>query len=219
MNAALFAERIPGARKTIDGYAAPCPAHNGRKPNLKIRDGRSGVLVKCMSRGCEVADIASTVGLHVSDLFTESRRNVDTYTIERRRFEDAPRETLHEFIARQRAIARAARLVHSPHDTPHFRSRDANAARLLAKLVFRIKLAPIARFPWEGYSPNDTDSAWPMLFGHALEELAYEMAVFRDPLAMPWDTHERRHVLYPLAADRAAGWMHTLSTSAARVAA
>lgn len=219
MTAALFAERIPGARKTIDGYAAPCPAHGGRKLNLKIRDGRSGLLLTCWSRGCEVADVAAAVGLHVADLFTTSRRNVDNYAIERRHFEDAPRETLRDFIVRQTTIARAARIEHTPHDTPHVRSRDVNAARSRANLVFRTDLAPIAQYPWEGYSPNDTDPEWPMFFERALKELAYEMAVFRDPSAMPWDAHERRHVLYPLAADRAAAWIRTLSTSAVRLAA
>ena len=219
MNAAFFAERIPSARKTIDGYAAPCIAHGGRKPNLKIRDGRSGVLLRCMSRGCAVADIAAAVGLQVADLFTTSRRNVETFAIERRHFEDTPRETLRDFIARQTTIARAARLEHTPHDTPHVRSHDVNAARVRANLVFRTDLAPIARYPWEGYSPNDTDPAWPMLFERALEELAYERAVFCNPSAMPWDAHERRHVLFPLAADRAASWMHALATSTVSIAA
>lgn len=219
--AADFAARCPGARSIPNGYAAPCPAHGGRKPNLRVRDGRSGVLVRCMSRGCEVSEIAAAVGLHVSDLFTTARCGVDAYAVERRQFQDAPSETLRAFIARQTEEARAARLASAPHDTPRFRSRDVNTARTRANLVFRTTLAPIKRFAWEGYAPHDSDPAWPDLFGRALEELAYDLACVKDRAAMPDAIFARPASLCPMAADRAATWLRSMpiASTTARAAA
>lgn len=67
-----FVSRLNGVKQTGRGqWLARCPAHEDRSPSLSIAGGDDGrVLVKCFA-GCDVHEIATAVGLTVSDLFPD----------------------------------------------------------------------------------------------------------------------------------------------------
>jgi Toprim domain len=44
--------RALGGRRSGNGYLAPCPVHQDRKPSLSLRDGTLGLLVHCFA-GCD----------------------------------------------------------------------------------------------------------------------------------------------------------------------
>lgn len=48
---------------------ALCPSHPDRKASLAIAEGKKGVVIKCMSAGCETRDILAALGLGWGDLF------------------------------------------------------------------------------------------------------------------------------------------------------
>lgn len=52
---------------------AQCPAHGGDDLNLAVAAGDQGVLVQCHSHGCSAADIATSLGLKISDFFDNQR--------------------------------------------------------------------------------------------------------------------------------------------------
>jgi hypothetical protein len=62
--------RLLNGRKTGKGkFVAKCPSHPDRTPSLAIAEGKKGVLLKCMSAGCETVAILEALGLRWSDLF------------------------------------------------------------------------------------------------------------------------------------------------------
>jgi len=66
--------RLQGVRKDGRGWKALCPAHNDRKPSLKVDEGEGGkVLVKCFA-GCRTEDIVAAIGLNMSNLYPEPER-------------------------------------------------------------------------------------------------------------------------------------------------
>jgi putative DNA primase/helicase len=61
-------------RKSGSGWSSRCPAHEDRTPSLSIHCGQDGrVLVHCHA-GCRFADIAASLGLSPSELFSDNRR-------------------------------------------------------------------------------------------------------------------------------------------------
>jgi hypothetical protein len=61
--------RLPGAKKTGNGWSARCPAHDDRRASLSIAQGDDGrALVKCHA-GCDPSAILAAVGLKLADLF------------------------------------------------------------------------------------------------------------------------------------------------------
>lgn len=56
-----------------DKWMALCPAHGDRNPSLSVREIEDGkVLLKCWA-GCSSEEIVSALGLHMRDLFPDSR--------------------------------------------------------------------------------------------------------------------------------------------------
>ena len=52
------------ARKTGRGkWLALCPAHPDRHRSLSIAEGKKGVLIRCMSMGCDTRDVLRAAGL------------------------------------------------------------------------------------------------------------------------------------------------------------
>lgn len=85
MSAATLLDRLERVKKTPNGWAARCPAHDDKGPSLSIReldDGR--VLVHCFA-GCDVHQVIGAVGLNISDLFPP-RETSHHYPRERRPF-------------------------------------------------------------------------------------------------------------------------------------
>ena len=76
MNEALsnVLSRLKGVKRCGNGWQAFCPAHNDRKPSLKVDEGEGGkVLVKCFA-GCRTEDIVAAIGLNMSNLYPEPER-------------------------------------------------------------------------------------------------------------------------------------------------
>lgn len=73
MTAQEFGFRLKGVKRYGGGFKALCPAHDDQQASLSFKDGEKGILVTCFA-GCQVADIATAVGLTVADLFTEERK-------------------------------------------------------------------------------------------------------------------------------------------------
>ena len=64
-----FLGQVGGVRRSGDGYAARCPAHDDRNASLSVGVGDDGrVLVKCHA-GCTAEEITAAVGLTIADLF------------------------------------------------------------------------------------------------------------------------------------------------------
>ena len=63
-----------GAVKKGKEMRALCPCHDDSDPSVAIKDGDSGVLVKCRA-GCDTKAIVSAWGLKMSDLFVEKPKD------------------------------------------------------------------------------------------------------------------------------------------------
>jgi hypothetical protein len=74
MTAPEFARLLHAKRVTKGKWTARCPAHPDHKPSLAIAEGKKGVLIKCMSHGCETEAILDALGLSFGDLFYASRK-------------------------------------------------------------------------------------------------------------------------------------------------
>lgn len=60
-------------RRSGEGWAARCPAHDDRHPSMSIAQGREGAVLTCWA-GCSAEEIAGALGLAVADLFDEPEK-------------------------------------------------------------------------------------------------------------------------------------------------
>jgi hypothetical protein len=51
-----------------------CPVHRDRTASLSVREGKKCVLIHCF-RGCEAQDILATIGLKMSALYPDGKRD------------------------------------------------------------------------------------------------------------------------------------------------
>lgn len=64
----LVLSNLKRVKQVGNGWAACCPAHDDRTPSLSVTEGDDGrALMKCHA-GCPVREIASSLGLTISDL-------------------------------------------------------------------------------------------------------------------------------------------------------
>ncbi len=65
----LLLSKLPGAKKSGDGWSARCPAHDDQQASLSVAAGDDGTaLVKCHA-GCDTSAVLAAVGLTLADLF------------------------------------------------------------------------------------------------------------------------------------------------------
>jgi hypothetical protein len=69
MTASQLASMLRARKTGKDRWMAKCPAHPDRQPSLAIAEGRKGIVIRCMSQGCETRDILNALGLSWADLF------------------------------------------------------------------------------------------------------------------------------------------------------
>jgi hypothetical protein len=136
MTAASIAEMLQGRPAGRGKWKAKCPAHPDRHPSLAITQGRNAVLLKCWSRGCDVKDIVTALGLPISALFNDGglapvQRRKAKEELSRRESEDKLRRQA-DRASRDRCrklervcYALAATLAHMP---------DGNDGDALARL-------------------------------------------------------------------------------------
>jgi hypothetical protein len=66
------------AKKTGRGkWIAKCPAHPDRHASMTVTEGKTGVLIRCWSNGCNIRDIVESAGLKMDHLFYTSSRKLD----------------------------------------------------------------------------------------------------------------------------------------------
>ena len=74
-------------KRQVDGFVAPCPAHEDRRPSLRIAEGEDGrVLMKCRA-GCPLPKVLQALGLTLKDLFVHDHRG-DLPPVRRQRNHD-----------------------------------------------------------------------------------------------------------------------------------
>ena len=67
-----FINRLPGVKKSGNGYMGNCPAHEDAISSLSVSTGESGrILLKCFA-GCKVEDIVSAMGIAMTDIMGNS---------------------------------------------------------------------------------------------------------------------------------------------------
>lgn len=93
--------RLDKVRRTSpESWVARCPSHDDRLPSLTIRETPDGrVLLHCFA-GCDTAEVLSSVGMAMEDLFPE--RLADHMAPLRVRF---PARDVLECVAKEVAIA------------------------------------------------------------------------------------------------------------------
>jgi hypothetical protein len=69
MTASALAHLLKARRIGKGKWSARCPGHPDRRASLAITEGKRGVLIRCMSHGCDTRDILDAMGLSFSDLF------------------------------------------------------------------------------------------------------------------------------------------------------
>jgi hypothetical protein len=186
-----LAHRLDAVRTSGSGWIARCPGHEDRTPSLSIRRGDDGrVLVHCHA-GCETRRIVGALALNMRDLFATH--------------DDAERQPVHktassadvrDFIATETRRRRLMRRLRHPHDSPHVRAADVNAARMASNVRFKLKLAPVRPLAWEGNAPHDCDPLWPVFFERARLE-----ARWASPVASSGE-------IEIAASELAASWLH-----------
>ena len=77
MTAPQLAQMLHARRTGKGKWTAKCPSHPDKHPSLSIAVGRKGILVRCMSNGCDTRIILDALGLTWSDLFTDSEPDRD----------------------------------------------------------------------------------------------------------------------------------------------
>jgi hypothetical protein len=79
--------QLSGVRRTGSGrWVAKCPAHQGRRLSLSIRELDDGRVLLHDFAGCEVESVLSAVGLAVEDLFPPRPGGAHAAAAERRPF-------------------------------------------------------------------------------------------------------------------------------------
>lgn len=69
MSVHILLNKLNKVKKTgNDKWVACCPAHNGTKQSLAIRDDNGKVLIHCFAEGCAIMDILGAVGLSLDDI-------------------------------------------------------------------------------------------------------------------------------------------------------
>lgn len=73
MTGQQFATLVRAKRVTRGKWVAKCPAHPDRHPSLSIAEGKRGVIIRCMSHGCETKEVLNALGLRFTDLFYDQK--------------------------------------------------------------------------------------------------------------------------------------------------
>ncbi len=94
MMAAEVARHFSAKRIGRGRWKAICTAHPDRHASLAISEGQSGVLLKCMSNGCDIRTILDTSGLRMADLFYDSRQSTPKNILMHRRLELLDRQAM-----------------------------------------------------------------------------------------------------------------------------
>ena len=74
-----FLNHFRGAVKAGGGYNVLCPCHEDRFPSLSISQGHEGRIVMHCQAGCKTADILSSTGLSMKDLFPTTNDRPDNF--------------------------------------------------------------------------------------------------------------------------------------------
>lgn len=68
-----FLGLFPSFKETKKGWDVCCPAHDDHSPSLGVMEGEGGRIVLNCFAGCTKESICLAVGIHMSDLFADTR--------------------------------------------------------------------------------------------------------------------------------------------------
>ena len=119
-------------KRTSRGWLARCPSHPDRTASLSVAEGDDGRVLLHDFGGCEVADVLSSVGLSITDLFP---RRLGHYTSPAERAAAAERARLTRIAAALGALASESTVV-------QIAAREIGAGRALSPAdVARLSVA------------------------------------------------------------------------------
>jgi hypothetical protein len=203
--------RLDGVRGKPPKCRATCPSCR-RKGALSVDEGRDRqALLRCFA-GCDLDAIAGAIGLSVADLFAgDSERRDRERLAAQRRFDKAPRRTVHEALDRELDRLRERLRAELGYDRP-IRSTDINEVReRVCRMLQLPQLPRVAPFDWECPS-HDDDPAWPALYSRAVEEESRRRWLAIYPEAAPWETDPRPGIYVRMRAELLArSWQRSLA--------
>ncbi len=89
---------VPAGRGVARQWSARCPAHDDRRPSLRVGEKADGtVLIHCHA-GCEAGDVLAAVGLSLADLYPNGPVAARQVQPHRRTRQDALKTLSHESI-------------------------------------------------------------------------------------------------------------------------
>lgn len=152
MNTSEFSRLLKARRVGKGKYVAHCPNHPDKNPSLAIAEGKKGIVICCMSAGCETKDILAAMGLTWGDLFYgKATPAVRVRTSE---------ETLKVQLTEQWQSARLLGDL-EPQKRNYWRAVQRNAYRELQ--LVRCRLEPVEVYReyrgrmWQGMSQRQRD--------------------------------------------------------------
>ncbi|MDR5727522.1 MAG: hypothetical protein RB191_08855 [Terriglobia bacterium] len=147
---------VTRAKKTGRGkWIAKCPAHGDRHPSLSIAEGRKGILIKCMSNGCDTRSVLDALGLGWDALFPGSRLTA----AEVKRITEAEsrlaREREHDTWMRRTALSKAVMWQEVANRVGGLLMKHPGSDRLAAQFNLALKsqrhfeaIADALDYPW-----------------------------------------------------------------------
>ena len=69
MNVKDILDRLPGFKKTSNGWQAKCPAHGDKNPSLTISEGAEGRILLHCHAGCSLEKVCAALNITDKDLF------------------------------------------------------------------------------------------------------------------------------------------------------
>lgn len=155
------------ARRVAAGWIARCPAHIDRTPSLRISEGRDGrILVRCFA-GCEIEKVVDTLGLRLTDLFSDTQRVADSHASKRRYMNAAEIE---EALKNELSRILAAESEFCEFEVEEL-TRHRNAAREVIERRYGCALKR-ERAPFWEVEPHALDPAWALCVAHAMRVAA-----------------------------------------------
>lgn len=162
--------------------AAMCRAasRQDRRASLSVAESASDFRVVLNDFGGATAEAeVSARGMTMAELFVphgraELRRRDEEVLRLRHRYKKTPTKVVREMLGREIERLRKRDDPESESVRP-LRTDEINAARARVSRILGIApLSTVAREPWEGWAPWDTDPLWPALFERAVFEVMCE---------------------------------------------
>lgn len=110
-------------------WIAKCPAHSDKHPSLSIAEGKKGMLVKCMSNGCDTRDVMAAVGLKISNLFYQSR-DISSEALKKIRRQ----QYVDRLYEKERCLMDLRMMIRAVENPPKYKTESARVLQFEARI-------------------------------------------------------------------------------------